>query len=85
MAAAEATKALARSGAGVILTEGGPALLASLVASQSLDELCLTLAPRLVGAGLPLLDRTELDPGRWTLSRAWAADDDVFFRYLRPT
>jgi len=51
-AAEEATETLARSGAPMILTEGGPGLLGALLASQSLDELCLTLAPRLVGAGL---------------------------------
>lgn len=68
----------------MILTEGGPGLLGALLASQSLDELCLTLAPRLVGAGLALLDRPDLDPDRWTMARAWAAEDDLFLRYLRP-
>ena len=83
-AAEEATETLARSGAPMILTEGGPGLLGALLASQSLDELCLTLAPRLVGAGLALLDRPDLDPDRWTMARAWAAEDDLFLRYLRP-
>ena len=81
----EAIAALERTGARVILTEGGPGLLGALVASQSVDELCLTLAPRLVGAGLPLLDRPGLDPERWTMDRAFAAEDDLFLRYLRPS
>ena len=84
-ASEEAIAALARTGARVILTEGGPGLLGALVASQSIDELCLTLAPRLVGAGLPLLDRPDLDPARWRTDRAWSADGDLFLRYLRPS
>ncbi len=80
----EAVAALARNGARIILTEGGPGLLGALVAAQEIDELCLTLAPRLVGAGLPLLDRPDLDPARWRMDRAWSADDDLFLRYLHP-
>lgn len=38
-----------RHGVRTLLVEGGPTLLASLVAAGALDELFLTLAPRLVG------------------------------------
>jgi riboflavin biosynthesis pyrimidine reductase len=40
-----------------VLCEGGPTLLASLVAEGLLDELCLTMTPRLVaGPGKRILD-----------------------------
>lgn len=82
-AAVEALDALQRSGAGTILTEGGPSVLGTLIASDLVDELCLTLAPRLVGTGISLLlERPDLSPSRWELDRAWAADDDLFLRYL---
>ena len=81
-AAAEAVEVLGRNGATVILTEGGPNLLGALIASHKIDELCLTLAPRLVGTGLTLLDQPDLDPARWTLDRAWGAEDDLYLRYL---
>lgn len=77
-----AVDALGRTGAAVILTEGGPNLLGALIASRQIDELCLTLAPRLVGTGLTLLERPDLDPARWALDRAWGAEDDLYLRYL---
>lgn len=81
-AAVEALEVLQRLGADTILTEGGPTVLGTLMASGLVDELCLTLAPRLVGAGISLLERSDLSPSRWELDRAWAADDDLFLRYL---
>lgn len=48
-----AVAALAERGAGEILAEGGPALNAQLVAAGLLDELCLTLSPRLVAGNSP--------------------------------
>jgi riboflavin biosynthesis pyrimidine reductase len=50
---AEAVAALARRGWTRLLTEGGPSWLSSLVAHDLLDELCLTLAPTLVGGDHP--------------------------------
>jgi riboflavin biosynthesis pyrimidine reductase len=44
-----ALEALAARGFGTVLAEGGPTLNAQLVAAGLLDELCLTLSPRLVG------------------------------------
>jgi riboflavin biosynthesis pyrimidine reductase len=40
---------LAERGVRTVLTEGGPALNASMLASGLLDELCLTVAPLLTG------------------------------------
>ncbi|MEZ0366119.1 pyrimidine reductase family protein [Mycobacterium sp. pUA109] len=41
--------ALGHRGLHRVLTEGGPTLLGSLIDADLLDELCLTIAPRLVG------------------------------------
>lgn len=46
-----AMAALADRGLRRILCEGGPALFGSLLAAGSVDELCLTVTPRLVGEG----------------------------------
>jgi len=48
-----ATAQLAARGLRRILLEGGPALLGAFVATGRLDELCLTLTPRLVGSNAP--------------------------------
>lgn len=48
---ARAVQALAERGAWSILGEGGPALNGQLAVRRLLDELCLTLSPKLVGGG----------------------------------
>jgi len=45
--------ALHRRGWGHVLTEGGPNLLGSFLASGRLDELCFTIAPQVVGGEHP--------------------------------
>lgn len=70
-------------GSAVVLTEGGPSVLADIVGERRLDELCLTLAPHLLGRGLPLLDGLEPDQPAWRLHRCWSAADDLFLGYLR--
>jgi riboflavin biosynthesis pyrimidine reductase len=42
---------LARLGAGRVLSEGGPMLFGAFAAAGAVDELCLTLAPKLAGPG----------------------------------
>ena len=46
---ATALKVLAERGLFRVLTEGGPLLLSQLIEDDLLDELCLTVAPILVG------------------------------------
>lgn len=46
---AAALRTLAGLGLPRVLTEGGPSLLGALIAGGLLDELCLTIAPTLVG------------------------------------
>jgi riboflavin biosynthesis pyrimidine reductase len=65
-----------------ILTEGGPSLLGSFVERDMLDELCLTIAPCLVGGSAP---RIATGPGQ-LLTRmrcAHVLTDDAGFLYTR--
>jgi riboflavin biosynthesis pyrimidine reductase len=47
--------ALRRAGYGRIVAEGGPSLAAQLLEAGLVDELCLTVMPRVGGPALPLL------------------------------
>jgi riboflavin biosynthesis pyrimidine reductase len=72
-----------------LLCEGGPHLFASLYAADLVDELCLTVSPRLAGPGG---DRIIVgDPGTdmppttaMRLHHAIAADSALLLRYVRP-
>lgn len=77
--------ALAERGLSQVLCEGGPSLLASLMSSGLVDELCLTHAPLLVGtgkkhlaAGAPLQA-----PERFALSHLVEGGGFLFARYAR--
>ncbi|QTX03999.1 pyrimidine reductase family protein [Agromyces archimandritae] len=67
-----------------MLCEGGPHLFGTLAAADAVDELCLTLSPRLVGgaAGRILRGAPELDT-RLALVHALPAGDLLFTRYAR--
>jgi 5-amino-6-(5-phosphoribosylamino)uracil reductase len=65
-----------------ILTEGGPMLLGSFVEREMLDELCLTIAPFVVGG---LARRIATGPGQ-LLTRmrcAHVLTDDAGYLYTR--
>jgi len=66
-----ALSALAARGLTRVLAEGGPGLLAQLVAADLIDELCLTWSPLLVGGPAPRVLRTDdwLDPPRRLVAR----------------
>jgi riboflavin biosynthesis pyrimidine reductase len=53
----ELRRALAERGHHQLLSEGGPSLLADLLAAGSLDELCLTVVPTLLGGDHPRILR----------------------------
>jgi riboflavin biosynthesis pyrimidine reductase len=83
-----ALDALAERGHLRILTEGGPVLLAQLVAADLLDELCLTLSPLLAGSAAGRIVAGALMPGggahSCTLAHVLADDNDhLLCRYLR--
>ena len=79
----EAVVALGARGARVVLSEGGPTVLAELVSNGVLDEFCMTVAPYLGGEPGNVVDRplprpiVDLD-----LVHAVQEDGEVFLRYL---
>lgn len=69
-----------------VLCEGGPAVLARLVAAGLLDELCLTLSPLLLaGDATRTLNGPPVPrPPEMTLAHVLRDDDDfLFLRYTR--
>ena len=64
-----------------LLCEGGPTLLAMVAADGVLDELCLTIAPLLVGGpSRRVLDGPLLDPAhRMRLTQLLQDDDDLLY------
>ena len=74
--------ALAERGLTRILCEGGPGLLAQLVAAEAVDELCYTLSPVIVGGhALRLLDGDPLGPVRWNLGHIVEDDGALMTRW----
>lgn len=80
---AVALDALADRGLRRVSCEGGPTLLAQLVAAGRLDELCLTVSPLLLaGPALRLLNGPALSPAtRLGLRQVLAEDGFLFLRY----
>jgi riboflavin biosynthesis pyrimidine reductase len=80
----EAMVQLAVRGHHVVLCEGGPTWLGELVASDQLDELCLTISPLMGGDRLPV---SVSPPGghlaRLLLMHVLAEGDTLFLRYER--
>ena len=83
----EAIRQLRDGGMTRILCEGGPMLLDALVETDLVDELCVTLAPRLAGSqplghGAPA---AITSPTKMRLSHVLVASDDyLYLRYRRP-
>jgi len=65
-----------------VLTEGGPSLLGAFIAADLLDELCLTIAPTIVGGGSTRIahGHTELIT---RLHRRHVLSDDDGYLYTR--
>jgi riboflavin biosynthesis pyrimidine reductase len=71
---------LAASGRGRLLCEGGPHLLAAVTQAGRLDELCLSISPRLVaGHALRILGGPELAPPLPLTLHTLLADDGYLF------
>ncbi|TMQ96844.1 pyrimidine reductase family protein [Actinomadura soli] len=82
---AAAVGELAARGHRRLLCEGGPGVLAQVVAAGLLDELCLTLSPLLIG-GHPtrILNGPPVPvPPELALTHALQDDDFLFLRYAR--
>jgi len=81
---AAATRALADRGLPHLLCEGGPHLLGSLEEADLVDEFCLTLAPKLVGAGSGRIVAGTPSPVReQTLGHVLTDGQELFLRYVR--
>jgi len=80
-----ALDALAAMGLQRVLCEGGPSLMRDLVASGELDELCLTLTPRiLAGDALRLTHGAAVaPPAELRLRHLLENDGELFCRYDR--
>jgi riboflavin biosynthesis pyrimidine reductase len=74
-------EALVARGQRRLLCEGGPTLLGSVAADGVLDELCLTIAPMLVGGpSRRVLEGPLLDPARrMVLTQLLQDDDDLLY------
>jgi len=82
--ASEILDALARRGHRRVLCEGGPGLLATLADADAVDELCLTVAPLLVGLGPARLVEGALGaPRRFCLVQVLEEDGYLFLRLQR--
>jgi riboflavin biosynthesis pyrimidine reductase len=81
---ADALDQMAARGLPRVLCEGGPHLLADVVAAGRLDELCATLSPRIVGGDGPrILDGAGPEaPLRLRLAHLLEEDGNLFARYL---
>ncbi|MEV0900184.1 pyrimidine reductase family protein [Actinoplanes sp. NPDC049802] len=71
-------------GATQLLCEGGPGLLGSMIAADLVDELCLTVAPLLVGGPAGRIAHgPPSPPRRMSLRHALTHEDMLFLRYAR--
>ncbi|MGH3472067.1 MAG: dihydrofolate reductase family protein [Nocardioidaceae bacterium] len=84
---AEMTRRLTKQGYPRMLCEGGPTLMRSLVASGTLDDLCLTFSALLSGGDrLRITHGPDLDPPqRMRLAHLLEHEGDLFARYTTKT
>lgn len=77
-------RSLHKEGVRALLSEGGPTLYGSLQAAGLVDELFLTIAPKLVGGEAPRILEGPL-PAVAELELAWLLEEDgeLFARYRR--
>ena len=66
-------------------SEGGPTLFATMLSQGVVDELCLTLSPRLEGGSARrIVDAAEATPQPMSLAHAFSASDGtLLLRYVR--
>jgi riboflavin biosynthesis pyrimidine reductase len=78
-------RSLREEGVRALLCEGGPTLHGALQAAGLVDELFLTIAPKLVGGEAPRILEGEALPAIAELELAWLLEQDgeLFVRYRR--
>jgi riboflavin biosynthesis pyrimidine reductase len=78
-------RSLHEEGVRALLCEGGPTLHGALQAAGLVDELFLTIAPKLTGADAPRILEGEALPTIAELELAWLLEQDgeLFARYRR--
>lgn len=74
---------LAERGLSQVLCEGGPSLFGSLIAAESVDELCLTLSPVLESGTAPRIASGLPHALPMRLAHALPGGPMLFLRYLR--
>lgn len=81
-----AVRALGERGLRRVNCEGGPRLMASMLADDLVDQLCLTVAPLLAGAGADRIVAGAVaeKPRRLELASVLHADGFLLLRYRRP-
>ncbi|HEX4492662.1 MAG TPA: dihydrofolate reductase family protein [Acidimicrobiia bacterium] len=69
----------------VVMAEGGPTIAGRLATLGLLDELFLTVSPRVIAGDVArVVHGADADPTPWLLRHAFADDDDfLFLRYAR--
>jgi riboflavin biosynthesis pyrimidine reductase len=74
----------ARYSSDVVLTEGGPSLLGALTTAGALDEICLTMAPCLIGGdSRRIVHGAHPVPRTLALTHLLEEDGFLFLRYTR--
>ncbi|MGV8913643.1 MAG: pyrimidine reductase family protein [Rhodoglobus sp.] len=81
----ELKQALAERGYPQLHSEGGPTLFATMIAQGVVDELCLTISPRLEGGSARrIVDAAQATPQDMALAHALSgADGTLLLRYVR--
>jgi riboflavin biosynthesis pyrimidine reductase len=83
---ADLLRSLREEGVRAVMCEGGPRLHGSLQATGLVDELFLTIAPKLTGGEAPRILEGDALPATAELELAWLLEDEgeLFARYRRP-
>ncbi|MCO8270836.1 pyrimidine reductase family protein [Actinoplanes sp. TRM 88003] len=81
---AAAVRELNARGATQLLSEGGPQLFGALIEADVVDELCLTVAPLLVGGGPGRISAgAPATPRQMSLRHVLTLEEMLFLRFLR--
>lgn len=68
----------------LVLCEGGPSLIGQLAALDLVDEMCLTIAPTLIGGdSARVAVHPTVTPRPMRLAHLWEDDGSLFARYVR--